>query len=104
MNEEEGGGRGLSEVEDERHVDASPSGSHTRRPGGGKVNLLPDAEDGGGERLAQREGGRRLAGRAGRRNWDSKGGATGERGRSCGWQRWSRTRERMTKEANVLKT
>lgn len=35
-----------------------------------------------GECAAQREGGRRLAGRAGRRKQESRGGATGDRGRS----------------------
>lgn len=37
-----------------------------------------------GER-AQRDGGRRLAGRAGRRKQESRGGATGERGKSSGY-------------------
>ena len=56
-------------------------------PGGGKVNLLFEASlhlgEEEGEREAQREGGLRLAGRAGLRKQESKGGATGERGRSC---------------------
>lgn len=45
-----------------------------------------------GERAAQREGGLRLAGRAGLRKQESRGGATGERGRSC--QRQGAVRER----------
>lgn len=53
----------------------------------GKVNLRPVTScqprgEEQGERTAQREGGRRLAGLAGRRKHDSRGGATGERGRS----------------------
>lgn len=53
--------------------------------GEGKLNLtvrslgLGEEE---GERPAQRDGGRRLAGRAGRRKQESRGGATGDRGRS----------------------
>ena len=75
------GGRGWP------HAGSSPSRMVLRCPGGGKVNLLfvPSLHFGEeeGERAAQREGGRRLAGRAGLRKQESRGGATGERGKSC---------------------
>lgn len=68
------------------HAGSSPSRMVFRCPGGGKVNLLfvPSLHLGEeeGERAAQREGGLRLAGRAGLRKQESRGGATGERGRS----------------------
>ena len=70
------------------HAGSSPSRMGLRCPGGGKVNLLlvPSLHFGEGERAAHREGGRRLAGRAGLRKQESRGGATGERGRSCQWE------------------
>lgn len=87
---EAGGGRGWC------YAGSSPSRMVLRRPGGGNVNLrlepslhLGDEE---GEWAAQREGGRWLAGRAGRRKQESRGGATGERGRSCQWQGGVRVR------------
>lgn len=68
------------------HAGSSPSRMVFRCPGGGKVNLLFVASlhlgEEEGERAAQRDGGRRLAGRAGLRKQESRGGATGERGRS----------------------
>lgn len=59
------------------------------------MNLLLEPSlhfgEGEGER-AQREGGLRFAGRAGLRKQESRGGATGERGRSC--QRQGAVRDR----------
>lgn len=77
-----------------------------RCAGGGKVNLLlvPSLHVGEeeGERTAQREGGRRLAGRAGLRKQESRGGATGDRGRSCQRQGGVREEEEqlIAKEEN----
>lgn len=54
----------------------------------GKVKLLWDVPLHLGEEVgerAQRDGGRRFAGRAGRRKQESRGGATGERGKSSGY-------------------
>lgn len=72
--------------------EVSHAGSSSSRmvlwcPGGGKVHLLFEVSPHLGEEervwAAQRDGGRRLAGRAGLRKQESRGGATGERGRSC---------------------
>lgn len=91
------GGRGRP------HAGSSPSRMVLRCPGGGKVNLLfvPSLHFGEeeGERAAQREGGRRLAGRAGLRKQESRGGATGERGKSCQWQGAVREEGRATGSA-----
>lgn len=64
-----------------------PPGWSSGVPVVGKVYLFFEASPHLGEvegvRAAQRDGGRRLAGRAGLRKQESRGGATGERGKSC---------------------
>lgn len=64
-----------------------PPGWSSDVPVVGKVHLFFEASPHLGEveglRAAQRDGGRRLAGRAGLRKQESRGGATGERGKSC---------------------
>lgn len=64
-----------------------PPGWSSGVPAVGKVHLFFEASPHLGEvegvRAAQRDGGRRLAGRAGLRKQESRGGATGERGKSC---------------------
>lgn len=84
------GGRGRS------YAGSSPSRMALRCPGGGNVNLRlePSLHFGEeeGEWAAQRDGGRWLAGRTGRRKQESRGGATGERGRSCQWEGGVRVR------------